>query len=1053
MSSLWTAKVTDHAQKIANLAGLLQTNSPDRIKMEDYLMIQRNNLEHMLALCQLIEDFLNKRQSFQVAIFCAIELKNICVINYKEWMQNQSAEMANFLREIKAKIFELYIRIEQKNVQTMLFECIEAFLEVDYYPRCWPELLDLIKMSLAKQDHGINLKVFKCLEKLTQKYSREERSDPLYLEIIHVLDNTHDMILQAIQNYMMGIMNGAGDTVHFLHCLRYLLQTFYHCIYQDIHPKVEDSITSWVQVLKGILDQKIEAQILNSAQDKAQARQNIFNLKGECVKVILLINSKYKEDFDQYLSSFTEEIWRNCLGNNQATEGKMITYSIKYFKSFASNEKYMELFHKNMRDILVQMVIPNFNPIEQDFEVFENESQNFSENLFNLTIRGVSPEREAIQDFVSSLGKFHANSLLPILLQMQQSLFISSQAPLNEEQLFQRVTFMNLLISSMSYSCNPREGILSVLCPVEMVVNTLDRMALPIVSLLCNSPKQGLSVKQMFVLCHTIRFMNMFRYFLPPDKLYSTFEFIIQKNLHSNRSLACATSFEKSLFQWGTNLLELKAFSVEDKRGTNHQGMNFYQRFYVHPHIIKVKIQRGQFSLAPNHQVLGVICESLYTFFTDPSAEVEEQSLVLFNTCLRRLGQNVLRFLEPLLKIYNEFFTKIISNKILLNFGVINEIFESFGSLIQLSASDPSSCPKILEIISKSTQLFSKNVCELHSLVLQVLTVFIRAFQINVSPTLKGLPPQLPSNPSNDQLFEKHSLQSIVRSCLESKNYEGELMKLNQVYLHLLSQSAFMCPSLIMAEWSRISAILLTLVKQQMHISVIGFLRDLLISKTLFPQLFQFVELYMELMMSVAPGAQNIVEMQIFYREMNLFLMTFVDLHGASNLAQAFDPNQGIATLRRFFLQDYFAEFLSKFAGSIDRKYLMLMFTRFLFEDSQQIIATFEFDTFRAVLNALLGNEYRRKFDFKSLRLTRRDNVQFQKYLEQKSGGLLGKVYTFRILKRPYRKRILDFIEQTKAHVGDSGQLLIQKVSGLLQTSQFNPAELLKPEYAKLFPN
>ena len=331
--SLWTPEVLDRAQKIANLSQVLQQNTPERKNLEHQLMLQRNNLEQMLALCQLIENFAKDPQQLGVALFASVELKNICEVNYKNWLMTQTPQMTQFLTEIKAKVFELFMRIPQKNVCNLLFECIEAFLGVDYFPSCWPEFLDLTKMALAKGDHQINLKVFKCLEKLTQKYSREERSDPLYLEIIDVVEKIHDLVMQAIQSYLNQLVSGNLEPVLALKCLRYLLQIFYHCIFQDIHPKVEDNITNWVQILKSILSKEVENRVMQTSQNKEDAQVNIFNLKGECVKVILLINSKYKEDFDEHLTSFTEEIWSNCLGHNKINGGKMVTYSIKYFKS------------------------------------------------------------------------------------------------------------------------------------------------------------------------------------------------------------------------------------------------------------------------------------------------------------------------------------------------------------------------------------------------------------------------------------------------------------------------------------------------------------------------------------------------------------------------------------------------------------------------------------------------------------------------------------------------------------------------------------------------
>ena len=786
--------------------------------------------------------------------------------------------------------------------------------------------------------------------------------------------------------------------------------------------------------MKGLLNKQLEQKVLANAQIHKDVRTNLFNLKGETIKIILLINSKYKEDFDEYLESFTKEIWANCLENNQSTQGKIVTYSIKYFKSFASNEKYYPLFQQKMKDILVGLVIPNYSPIEDDFDVFESESQNFVENLFSLMFRSVNTEREAIQEFVFSLGKFHSETLMPLLAEMQQSLFVSQN--ISMDGLLKRVTFMNLLISSSSFACNIREGIISILCPHNLVTSTFDSIALPMVSILLNSMDSN-PVQKLFVLCQVIRFMNMFRYFLDSEKLYQVFQVILEKNLQSNQKIPGIQSFEKRLFTWGTNLLNLKTFTVEDKTNINHQGMNFYQKYYVNPRVLKIKVDRKKYSLANNHQVLSVICQSLYSTFTTDQSEIQEQTLTLFKTCLVRLDQNVLQFLDHLLKIYEGLIERIISDKIHMNFGLINEIFESFGSLIQLSSANPSSAEKIMLVLSRVPELFKKNVCEMHSLVIQVMTVFIRSFAVNVAPTITQTDCHTQPNKLSTELFQKSALSQIVMSCIDEKNYQGELLKLNEIYLHLLSQCSFMCPGLIFSEWKSIEKLLKFLIKQQMHISVTGFLRDLIIARVAFPDMMTFIIEYITMMTQMVVDAQNMIELQIFYREMTLLLVNFIDINNIQNFIQIFTQMNAMPVLQKFFSHPHFVQFLSTFSGSINRKYLILMFTRFLFEQPQEIMNVLTFPVYREILNALVGNEYRRKFNYKSMRMSRTDSISFKRRLAKRSGGVLGNVYFFKILRRPHRQRIQDFLEMTQGMVEESGSLLINKLKECINNGMF----------------
>lgn len=66
----------------------------------------------------------------------------------------------------------------------------------------WPSLAETLDENMGQEDHGKNLRCLKLLSKLTKKYEEESRSDPLYKEIIDVINIFHDKFLFLVQGYI-----------------------------------------------------------------------------------------------------------------------------------------------------------------------------------------------------------------------------------------------------------------------------------------------------------------------------------------------------------------------------------------------------------------------------------------------------------------------------------------------------------------------------------------------------------------------------------------------------------------------------------------------------------------------------------------------------------------------------------------------------------------------------------------------------------------------------------------------------------------------------------
>ena len=105
-------------------------------------------------------------------------------------------------------------------------------------------------VQYASENAGSIHSVLLLIKDITFKYSYLSRSDPLYEEIIMVCDQLHDFLLELT----LKIVQTANLDQGTLEILETLMNIFYHLNYQDLHPKFEDNLDSWMGVLKHVMN-------------------------------------------------------------------------------------------------------------------------------------------------------------------------------------------------------------------------------------------------------------------------------------------------------------------------------------------------------------------------------------------------------------------------------------------------------------------------------------------------------------------------------------------------------------------------------------------------------------------------------------------------------------------------------------------------------------------------------------------------------------------------------------------------------------------------------
>jgi exportin-2 (importin alpha re-exporter) len=190
------------------------------------------------------------------------------------------------------------------------------------FPQNWRDLIQNL-LAYAIQNNGAILAVLKLIQSISHKYSYEQRSDPLYEEIIIVCDEIHDFLIELMKNTVSKVM--AGNASEFeVNILEILIKVFYNLNYQDLHPKFEDNLVDWMNYLKMTMS-------LNSSGSNSE---HIFKCKGAALEVILLYSNKYKEDVKGIIQEFCQEIWQLCSNASEDSEFDDIVFNcLKFFKS------------------------------------------------------------------------------------------------------------------------------------------------------------------------------------------------------------------------------------------------------------------------------------------------------------------------------------------------------------------------------------------------------------------------------------------------------------------------------------------------------------------------------------------------------------------------------------------------------------------------------------------------------------------------------------------------------------------------------------------------
>ena len=85
-----------------------------------------------------------------------------------------------------------------------------------------------------------------------------------------------------------------------------------------------------------------------------------FKCKGASLQSILLYASKYKEDVEDSIKDFSEQIWQLCANALPDAEyDDIVLNALKYFRSLIMWKDMREFFATNINSLISNLIIPN----------------------------------------------------------------------------------------------------------------------------------------------------------------------------------------------------------------------------------------------------------------------------------------------------------------------------------------------------------------------------------------------------------------------------------------------------------------------------------------------------------------------------------------------------------------------------------------------------------------------------------------------------------------------------------------------------------------------
>jgi exportin-2 (importin alpha re-exporter) len=128
----------------------------------------------------------------------------------------------------------------------------------------------------------------------------------------------------------------------------------------------------------------------------------------------LLYSSKYKEDVQETIKDFCQEIWQLCSGASEDQEFDDIVFNcLKFFKSLMMWPDMRTFFERHILDLFSNLILPNIGVTSAQVGLFEEEVDLYIDYYFRNT--EIQTRRAAALELLRVICRHYTSLFEPFL--------------------------------------------------------------------------------------------------------------------------------------------------------------------------------------------------------------------------------------------------------------------------------------------------------------------------------------------------------------------------------------------------------------------------------------------------------------------------------------------------------------------------------------------------------------------------------------------------------------------------------------------------------------
>lgn len=302
----------------------------------------------------------------------------------------------------KDNVVTLLLQVEP-GVSAQVKEMISVVVEhAKGYYVIWPELMTKLAEILKQKNYQASIDVYDLIRKVIRRYHIEQKSKPLFEEIINTMDKICPVLTEDGLKFSQFLVSNqvTQNELPCIQILKRIIQIFYSLNFQDFPEYFEDHLREWIEILCNCIRFKCEVPALYD---------EFIALKTKTLKSINLYFSNYFDDITDYYTQFYPLIWDlNFLAQKSDSYSRFTKELLQFYGSNIQYQRIKNLKPEDINTMIQNLILPNL-------KMSDNEKEEFEDNPVNFL-------KSELQEADLESNKYYAINLLKSLINLYSDL-------------------------------------------------------------------------------------------------------------------------------------------------------------------------------------------------------------------------------------------------------------------------------------------------------------------------------------------------------------------------------------------------------------------------------------------------------------------------------------------------------------------------------------------------------------------------------------------------------------------------------------------------------